>query len=173
MLEQAFTCSEPLAAIRERDRDGDLWAVVLAGGEGSRLRALTRYLYGDERPKQYAVLTGSKSLLRQTLERVARLVPPSRIVVVAQASHDRYLGAELAGFPQIHVLAQPSDRGTAAGVLMPAHLDPRARSAGGGRGVPRRPLHPRGGDLHAPRGRGSRIRARAPGRARPVRRAAQ
>ena len=121
MLEQAFTCSKPLAAIRERDRDGDLWAVVLAGGEGSRLRALTRYLYGDERPKQYAVLTGSKSLLRQTLERVARLVPPSRIVVVAQASHDRYLGAELAGFPQIHVLAQPSDRGTAAGVLMPAH----------------------------------------------------
>ena len=130
MLEQAFTCSEPLAAIRERDRDGNLWAVVLAGGEGSRLRALTRYLYGDERPKQYAVLTGSKSLLRQTLERVARLVPPSRIVVVAQASHDRYLGAELAGFPQIHVLAQPSDRGTAAGVLMPAHWirarDPRA-----------------------------------------------
>ena len=130
MLEQAFTCSEPLATIQERDRDGDLWAVVLAGGEGSRLRALTRYLYGDERPKQYAVLTGSKSLLRQTLERVARLVPPSRIVVVAQASHDRYLGAELAGFPQIHVLAQPSDRGTAAGVLMPAHWirarDPRA-----------------------------------------------
>ena len=40
MLEQAFTCSEPLAAIRERDRDGNLWAVVLAGGEGSRLRAL-------------------------------------------------------------------------------------------------------------------------------------
>ena len=94
MLEQAFTCSEPRAAIRERDRDGNLWAVVLAGGEGSRLRALTRYLYGDERPKQYAVLTGSKSLLRQTLERVARLVPPSRIVVVAQASHDRYLASD-------------------------------------------------------------------------------
>ena len=130
MIAQAFTSSEPRTLLREPSHDGDLWAIVLAGGEGSRLRALTRYLYGDERPKQYAVLTGSKSLLRQTLERVARLIPPSRIVVVAQASHDRYLGAELTGFPQVHVLSQPSDRGTAAGVLMPAHWirarDPRA-----------------------------------------------
>ena len=31
-----------------------VWAVVLAGGEGMRLRELTRHLYGDERPKQYA-----------------------------------------------------------------------------------------------------------------------
>jgi mannose-1-phosphate guanylyltransferase len=67
------------------------------------------------------VLTGSKSLLRQTVERVARLVPPHRIVVVTQSAHDRYLGAELAGLPGIRVLSQPSDRGTAAGVLMPAH----------------------------------------------------
>jgi mannose-1-phosphate guanylyltransferase len=78
-------------------------------------------MYGEERPKQYAVLTGAKSLLRQTLERVALLIPPQRIVVVTQASHDRYLGGELAGFPSVHVLAQPCNRGTAAGVLMPAH----------------------------------------------------
>jgi len=37
------------------------------------------------------------------------------------ASHARYLEAELAGFPKVHVLPQPSDRGTAAGVLLPAH----------------------------------------------------
>ncbi len=29
------------------------WAVVLAGGEGSRLKPLVRRLFGDERPKQY------------------------------------------------------------------------------------------------------------------------
>lgn len=44
-----------------------LWAIVLAGGEGVRLRPLTRRLYAEERPKQYAILTGSRSLLRQTL----------------------------------------------------------------------------------------------------------
>jgi mannose-1-phosphate guanylyltransferase len=121
MLDHAITCSDPGLTLPEPERESNLWAIVLAGGEGRRLRALTRYLYGEERPKQYAVLTGSKSLLRQTLERVTRLVPPSRIVVAAQASHDRYLDAELAGFPSVHVLAQPSNRGTAAGVLTPAH----------------------------------------------------
>jgi mannose-1-phosphate guanylyltransferase len=112
---------------------GDLWAIVLAGGEGVRLKPLVRRLCGEDRPKQYATLTGSKSLLRQTLERVALQVAPSRIVVVTQASHARYLGAALAGFPEIQVLYQPADRGTAAGVLMPAHWiqarDPRATVA--------------------------------------------
>ena len=41
-----------------------LWAIVLAGGEGLRLRGLTRWLYGQERPKQYAALGGTHSLLR-------------------------------------------------------------------------------------------------------------
>jgi mannose-1-phosphate guanylyltransferase len=123
--------SEPVGSIPTTVReDGEFWAIVLAGGEGVRLRALTRQLYGEERPKQYAVLTGSKSLLRQTLERVALLIPPRRIVVVTQASHARYLAPELAGLPEVQVLPQPSDRGTAAGVLMPAHWiqarDPRA-----------------------------------------------
>ena len=86
MLDHAITCSDPGLTIPSPGRESSLWAIVLAGGEGLRLRALTRYLYGDERPKQYAVLTGSKSLLRQTLERVTRLVPPSRIVVVATSS---------------------------------------------------------------------------------------
>jgi hypothetical protein len=49
---------------------GSLWAIVLAGGEGMRLRALTRRLYGDDRPKQYAALVGAGSLLRQTLDRL-------------------------------------------------------------------------------------------------------
>ena len=101
--------------------NGNLWAVVLAGGEGMRLRALTRRLYGDDRPKQYAALVGARSLLRQTLDRVGLLIPPERTVVVTLASHARYVEAELRGAPRPHVLAQPYDRGTAAGVLLPAH----------------------------------------------------
>jgi hypothetical protein len=56
---------------------GDLWAIVLAGGEGRRLLPPTRRLYGEERPKQYAALGGSTSLLRQTLERVALVARPA------------------------------------------------------------------------------------------------
>ena len=101
---------------------GHVWAVVLAGGQGIRLRELTRHVYGDDRPKQYAVLTGSKSLLRQTLDRVSRLVPRQRIVVVTMTGHSAYVTAELKHeAPAPHVLEQPRDRGTAAAVLLAAH----------------------------------------------------
>jgi mannose-1-phosphate guanylyltransferase len=108
------------------------WAVVLAGGRGVRLSGLTRHVYGEDRPKQYAALTGGKSLLRQTLERVGMLIPPDRTVVVTMAGQRSYMNAELRHeSPALHVLDQPVDRGTAAAVLLATHWilarDPKAR----------------------------------------------
>jgi mannose-1-phosphate guanylyltransferase len=99
----------------------ELWAVVLAGGEGLRLRPLTEFVCGDHRPKQDAPRVGSRSLLRQTLDRVALAIPPERTVVVGQHAHAAYLAEEFRGCPPPHLLLQPGDRGTAAGVLLPAH----------------------------------------------------
>src|SRR4029453_14171822 len=99
-----------------------MWAVVLAGGGGGRLPPLIRQLYDQDVPKQYAVLTGGRTLLEQTLERIRPIVPPERTVVVTMAHHLRYFARELRyseGGP--HVLAQPQDRGTAAGILLAAH----------------------------------------------------
>ena len=98
------------------------WAVVLAGGKGVRLSGLTRHVYGEDRPKQYAALTGGKSLLRQTLERVSVRIPSRRTVVVTMAAQQSYLAAEFGhDSPGPHVLQQPEDRGTAAAVLLAAH----------------------------------------------------
>src|SRR5262245_27210733 len=98
------------------------WALILAGGKGVRLREPTRHVYGEDRPKQYAVLTGGKSLLRQTLDRVQLLIPPERTVVVSMAGQGTYLTAELRSLPRApHVLTQPKDRGTAAAILLAAH----------------------------------------------------
>jgi mannose-1-phosphate guanylyltransferase len=99
---------------------GELWGVVLAGGEGIRLRPLTRVICGDERPKQYVALTGSRSLLQQTLDRVARRIPPDRTVVISAETHASYLAAAMAGH-EATLLLQSVDRGTAAGVLLPVH----------------------------------------------------
>ncbi len=111
---------------------GRLWSVVLAGGEGIRLRPLVERIHADGRPKQYAVLVGSRSLLRQTLDRSALVVPPERTVVVATRAHKPFYSAELGGSrPQgPTLLVQPRDRGTAAGLLLPVHWiarqDPQA-----------------------------------------------
>jgi mannose-1-phosphate guanylyltransferase len=118
-MQELSTSASPAPDSSDR---GHVWAVVLAGGQGIRLRELTRHVYGDDRPKQYAVLTGSKSLLRQTLDRVSRLVPRQQIAVVTMAGHSAYVTAELKHeTPTPHVIEQPRDRGTAAAVLLAAH----------------------------------------------------
>lgn len=98
-----------------------LWAVVLAGGQGTRLRPLTRLIYGEPRPKQYAALAGPRSMLRLTLDRVGLAIPAERTVIVSLRSHARYLTAEVPDSAAPKVLLQPADRGTGAGVLLPAH----------------------------------------------------
>jgi len=99
----------------------EAWAIVLAGGEGARLRPLTRQICGDDRPKQYVPLLGRRSLLRQTLDRIELAFPPARTVVVTVRSQNHLVVRELAGSHAPHVLAQPEDRDTAAGVLFAAH----------------------------------------------------
>lgn len=125
---------KPLAwADATEKAQGNLWAIVLAGGEGVRLRALTRRLYGEDRPKQYAALVGSQSLLRRTLDRVTLAIPRKRTVVVTVRAHALYIAAEFGRSSAPRVLVQPEDRGTAAGILFPAYWihwrDPEATVA--------------------------------------------
>ena len=108
----------------------ELWTVILAGGEGSRFAPLARSLYGANLPKQYATVVGSRSMLQETIDRMSGLVPAGRTIVVTQTAHLKVVRAQLRPWPDVHVLAQPSNRGTAAAVLLAlAHLGIRAPGA--------------------------------------------
>ena len=114
-----------------QDRRENLWAIVLAAGEGSRLSTLTRALHGREMPKQYATLWGGRTLLARTLDRTCAIVPRQRTVVVVPESFKALAQEQLDDYPGIKVVCQPCNRGTGAGVLFPlAHVlanDPGAR----------------------------------------------
>jgi mannose-1-phosphate guanylyltransferase len=98
-----------------------VWAIVLAGGEGMRLRPLIRHIHGDDRPKQFACVLGSRSMLRDTLDRTSLGIAAERTVIVGRDSHARFLASESDVHPLPRVLVQPEDRGTALGVLLPVY----------------------------------------------------
>ncbi|MBM4441625.1 MAG: response regulator [Candidatus Rokubacteria bacterium] len=113
--EEAF--GDPRAAVA--DEAPPLWGVVLAGGEGRRLLPLVRHVHGESRPKQYATLTGGRSLLGATLDRVRAGIAPARTVVSALRRHRRFLDQERIAGDVPTAILQPADRGTAPGVLLP------------------------------------------------------
>ena len=95
------------------------WAIVLAGGEGSRLQGLTTDASGVTVPKQFCSLTGGQSLLAETLQRAASVVEPERTCVVVGVQHRRWWEPMLSGMPKSNIIVQPSNRGTGNGVLLP------------------------------------------------------
>jgi mannose-1-phosphate guanylyltransferase len=95
-----------------------LWAVLLAGGDGMRLRDLTVRIVGDDRPKQFCPIVSAESLLRQTRARLDPIVPGDRQVLVVSSAHETYYSKELADAQDSLVIAQPVNRGTAVGIAV-------------------------------------------------------
>jgi mannose-1-phosphate guanylyltransferase len=108
------------------------WAIVLAAGDGTRLRELTTRS-GVATPKQFCSLRGGRSLLSDALARAARIAPRKRTLVVVAEEHRALWVPEVVGLPSENVVVQPRNKGTAAGVLLPAltvlERDPDARLA--------------------------------------------
>jgi mannose-1-phosphate guanylyltransferase len=107
-----------------------LWTIVLAGGEGVRLRPLTRALHGEDCPKQFAMIHAGRSLLQATVARVGRWSTPDHTLVVVAEEREALARKQLEGYGPIDIVPQPSNRGTGPGLLLPLSrilaLDPLA-----------------------------------------------
>lgn len=106
------------------------WALILAAGEGRRLRRLTTAPSGVTVPKQFCSLRGGPSLLQQALHRARQIAKPARVCTIVAAQHRRWWEHTLALERAATVIVQPANRGTAHGILLPLlHIlerDPRA-----------------------------------------------
>lgn len=92
-------------------------AIILAGGEGVRLRSLTTRITGAPTPKQFCPLMGDLSLLQQTVRRVGFSFPPERIITVVNREHESFYSRQLSEVPASQLVVQPIARGTAPAII--------------------------------------------------------
>jgi mannose-1-phosphate guanylyltransferase len=94
----------------------ELAAIILAGGNGTRLLSLARKITGKDTPKQFCSLLGNETLLDQTRRRVALAISPARTMTVLAREHEAFFG-RLIDASRLNLVVQPSNRGTAPAIL--------------------------------------------------------
>ena len=96
-----------------------LWALVMAGGWGTRLWPLSR----REAPKPLLkLIPGRATLLEETLKRLPPQIPASRIWIIGNQEHLRGLRRCAPQIPRAQIIGEPVSRNTAATVALGASL---------------------------------------------------
>jgi mannose-1-phosphate guanylyltransferase len=95
-----------------------IYAVIMAGGSGTRFWPESR----ADRPKQLLKLAGSQTLIRATVDRLADLIPPDRILVVTNERLVEPIRRELPELPREAILGEPCRRDTAPCIGLAAGL---------------------------------------------------
>ena len=102
-----------------KKQNEDLWAIILAGGDGVRMREYLKTNRNIDRPKQFANIVGTHSMLRHTIERAKLIVPLQRMRIVVNNQHLKYVHAEIPEPERKSLVELPCNRGTAVGILLP------------------------------------------------------
>lgn len=92
------------------DTGTTMWAVVFAGGIGTRFWPLST----PRRPKQVLALVNERPLIADTIARLAPLVPAERVLVVTSADIADTLHDAIPEVPRANMLVEPRPLGTAA-----------------------------------------------------------
>jgi mannose-1-phosphate guanylyltransferase len=110
--------------VRRYDNDG-VYAVILVGGAGKRLRPLST----DERPKAFISVTRDReTMFAQTLKRIRKIVPGRNVLVAANKKH---VGLVKKDFPEIlnvNLIREPVSRNTAPAIFAAASVLKRVKN---------------------------------------------
>lgn len=99
--------------------------IILAGGEGQRLRSFVQSARRTTLPKQYISFIGTRSMLEHTFHRAEKLIRPERLFTVISGDHLKFaeVRRQLAYRPRRTIVVQPQNKETAPGLLLPlVHL---------------------------------------------------
>ncbi|MFC1752995.1 mannose-1-phosphate guanylyltransferase, partial [Thermoproteota archaeon] len=99
---------------------GATYAVILAGGVGSRFWPLSREL----EPKQFLNLHGNKSLLQHTIERLKPSIPVKQIYIISNKRHKFEIEKQVSGFsmPKENIILEPEGKNTAPAIGLAANI---------------------------------------------------
>ena len=95
-----------------------VWALILAAGEGSRLRDLTSDAGGAAVPKHYCTLQGGPTLLQTTVRRAQGFASLLNTAVVVAGHHRSWWQRDLQALPPDNIVVQPRNCGTGNGILL-------------------------------------------------------
>ena len=115
--QQQFSTKPSIRRFTSASKRSGRWAVILAGGDGTRLQSMTRIITGDDRPKQFVPVIGGSTLLDQTRSRVALSVLPGRTLFVVTDKHRRFYQSLTKSVSPNLLLEQPANKGTAPAIL--------------------------------------------------------
>lgn len=102
---------------KKKKRNSELWGIILAGGDGTRMGLPTRRIFGDERPKQFCPLMGDDTLVSQTGKRPALKIAPEKTLFVVTRKHEPFYMECLSEIPRERMVVQPDNKETGAALL--------------------------------------------------------